>query len=127
MNQFKQTTIVAALALAGIHTASAATDVFFNPLTQSAAVAQVPNHINELNSPWQVPAGVSYKNLTSLHEIEADASQSTVRVPGLGNNASMTDMSAFDPSGRYIFLPHETQYGAGLAVTTRDRQDRQPV
>jgi len=114
MNQFKQTTIVAALALAGIHTASAATDLFFNPLTQSAAVAQVPNHINELNSPWQVPAGVSYKNLTSLHEIEADASQSTVRVPGLGSNASMTDMSAFDPTGRYIFLPHETQYGAGL-------------
>jgi len=26
----------------------------------------------------------------------------------------MTDMSAFDPSGRYIFLPHETQYGAGV-------------
>lgn len=114
MNQFKQTTIVAAFALAGMHTASAATDVFFNPLTQSAAVAQVPNHINELNSPWQVPAGVSYRNLTSLHEIEADASQSTVRVPGLGSNASMTDMSAFDPTGRYIFLPHETQCGAGL-------------
>jgi len=114
MNQFKQTTIVAALALAGMHTAFAATDVFFNPLTQSAAVAQVPNHINELNSPWQVPAGVSYKNLTSLHEIEADASQSSVRVPGLGTGASMTDMSAFDPTGRYIFLPHETRYGAGL-------------
>lgn len=114
MNQFKRNTIVAALALAGIHTASAATDVFFNPLPQSAAVAQVPNHINELNSPWQVPAGVSYRNLTSLHEIEADPSQSTVRVPGLGSGASMTDMSAFDPTGRYIFLPHETQFGAGL-------------
>jgi hypothetical protein len=74
----------------------------------------VPNHVNELNSPWQVPAGVSYKNLTSLHEIEADPDQSSVRVPGLGNGASMTDMSAFDPSGRYIFLPHETMYGAGV-------------
>jgi len=114
MNQFKRNTIVAALALAGFQTASAATDVFFNTLTQSAAVAQVPNHINELNSPWQVPAGVSYTNLTSLHEIEADASQSTVRVPGLGTGASMTDMSAFDPTGRYIFLPHETQCGSGL-------------
>ena len=61
-----------------------------------------------------MPAGVSYKNLTSLHEIEADPSQSIVRVPGLGTGASMTDMSAFDPSGRYIFLPHETFVGAGV-------------
>jgi hypothetical protein len=114
MQHFTKNSIVTALLLAGMQTASAATDVFFNPLTQSAAVAQVPNHINELNSPWQVPAGVSYRNLTSLHEIEADAGQSSVRVSGLGTGASMTDMSAFDPTGRYIFLPHETQYGAGL-------------
>ena len=114
MTQFKTNSMVTALLLAGMQTASAASDIFFNPLTQSAAVAQVPNHINELNSPWQVPAGVSYQNLTSLHEIEADADQSSVRVPGLGTGASMTDMSAFDPSGRFIFLPHETQCGAGL-------------
>lgn len=114
MNLFTKKRIVVALLLAGSQTASAGTDVFFNPLTQSTAVAQVPNHINELNSPWQVPAGVSYKNLTSLHEIEADPSQSIVRVPGLGTGASMTDMSAFDPSGRYIFLPHETFVGAGV-------------
>lgn len=114
MHQFTKKAIFASVLLACGHTAFAGTDVFFNPLTQSAAVAQIPNHVNELNSPWQVPAGVSYKNLTSLHEIEADATQSTVRVPGLGTNASMTDMSAFDPSGRYIFLPHETQFGAGL-------------
>ncbi|MGD8566546.1 MAG: DUF839 domain-containing protein [Gammaproteobacteria bacterium] len=111
---FHKNLISAAVMLASTQAAFAATDVYFNPLTQSAAVAQVPNHINELNSPWQVPAGVSYTNLTSLHEIESDPSQSTVRVPGLGSNASMTDMSAFDPTGRYIFLPHETQYGAGL-------------
>ncbi|MDH5572777.1 MAG: DUF839 domain-containing protein [Gammaproteobacteria bacterium] len=114
MQQFTKKIIFTSVLLACAHTASAGTDVFFNPLTQSAAVAQVPNHVNELNSPWQVPAGVSYKNLTSLHEIEADADQSTVRVPGLGSVASMTDMSAFDPSGRYIFLPHETQFGAGV-------------
>ena len=100
--------------LATAQAASATTDIFFNPLTQSAAVAQVANHPNEMTSPWQVPAGVSYKNLTSLHEIEADASQSTVRVPGLGTGASMTDMAAFDQTGQYIFLPHETQCGAGL-------------
>lgn len=114
MNRFSKKAIVTAMMLAGVQTAFAATDVFFNPLIQSAAVAQVPNHQNELNSPWQMPAGVSATNLTSLREIESDASQSTVRVPGLGSSASMTDMSAFDPTGRYIFLPHETQFGAGL-------------
>ncbi len=114
MLEFNRKAIYTSLCLVCMQTANAGTDVFFNPLTQSAAVAQVANHVNELNSPWQVPAGVTYKNLTSLHEIEGDGAQSTVRVPGLGNVASMTDMSAFDPSGRYIFLPHETQYGAGL-------------
>lgn len=114
MYQFKKKTIITGMLLACAQAASAGTDVFFNPLTQSAAVAQVPNHVNELNSPWQVPAGVSYKNLTSLHEIEADPTQSTVRVPDLGSNAAMFDMSAFDPTGRFIFMPHETQYGAGL-------------
>jgi len=107
--------ISAGVLLALAHSASAGTDVFFNPLTQSAAVAQVPDHVNELNSPWQVPAGVSYTNLTSLHEIEADSSQSVVRVSGLGTNASMWDMAAFDPSGRYLFIPHETQWGAGAS------------
>jgi len=122
MYQFKKKSIITGILLACAQAASAGTDVFFNPLTQSAAVAQVPNHVNELNSPWQVPAGVSYKNLTSLHEIEADPSQSTVRVPGLNSNAAMFDMSAFDPTGRYIFMPHETQYGAGLT-----RYDRPPI
>ncbi len=114
MNHFAKNAIITGLMLAGAQAASAGTDVFFNPLIQSAAVAQHPNHVNELNSPWQMPAGVSATNLTSLHEIEADASQSSVRVPGLGSGASMTDMSAFDPTGRYVFLPHETQFGAGL-------------
>ncbi len=108
MNSFAKKAVVTAMMLTGAQTATAGTDIFFNPLIQSAAVAQVVNHVNELNSPWQVPAGVSYKNLTSLHEIESDTDQSTVRVPGLGNNASMTDMSTFDSTGRYIFIPHET-------------------
>jgi len=114
MHTFSKKVISTGILLACAQIASAGTDVFFNPLTQSAAVAQVPNHVNELNSPWQVPAGIIYKNLTSIHEIEADASQSTIRVPGLGNVASMIDMSAFDPSGRFIFLPHETKFGAGV-------------
>ena len=115
MNLITKKALVTALIVAGSQTAAAGTDVFFNPLVQGAAVAQVPNHINELNNPWQMPAGVTATNLTSLSEIEADpVNQSTIRVPGLGNNASMTDMAAFDPTGRYIFLPHETQCGAGV-------------
>jgi len=114
MKGFKHIAIVAGLMIAVPQIAAAGTDVYFNPLIQSAAVAQTANHVNELNNPWQMPAGVTAVNLTSLKEIEADPTQSSVRVPGLGNNASMTDMSAFDPTGRYIFLPHETQYGAGL-------------
>lgn len=98
MHQFKKKSIITGILLACAQTASAGTEVFFNPLTQSATVAQTPNHVNELNSPWQVPTGVSYENLTSLHEIEADPSQSIVRVPGLAAGAAMTDMSAFDPA-----------------------------
>ncbi len=114
MHQFTKKNLYTGVLLACVQTASAGTDVFFNPLTQSAAVAQTANHVNEKNSPWQVPAGVTYKNLTSLHEIEADVQQSSVRVPGLGSVASMTDMSAFDATGHYLFIPHETKYGAGL-------------
>jgi len=114
MNTFTRKAIVTGLMLAGAQAAIAGTDVYFNPLVQGAAVAQAPNHINELNNPWQMPAGVTATNLTSLREIEADPAQSTIRVPGLGGGASMTDMSAFDPTGRYVFLPHETMYGAGV-------------
>lgn len=91
----------------------AGTNVFFTPLTQSTAVA-TPNHINELSSPWQLPAGITYKSLLNLSKIEATPDQSIVRVPGLGTSASMLDMSAYSPNGRYLFLPHETPIGAGL-------------
>ena len=94
-------------------TVNAGTDPYFNPLTQSSAVAS-PNHINELNSPWQAPAGIKQKNLTSMQEIENDAYQTTQRVVD-GNRASMWDMLAFDPSGRYVFIPHETGVGAGVS------------
>ena len=91
----------------------AGTDTFFTPLTQSTAVA-TPNHINELNSPWQTPAGISQTKLLSLSDVEANADQSTVRVPGLGSGASMFDMISFDPRGKHLFIPHETANGAGV-------------
>lgn len=102
------------LALAGMASFShAGTDTFFNPLTHSASVAS-PNHINEINNPWVIPAGIGKKNLTSMREIEADISQSVIRVDA-GTSGSMFDMLAYDPTGRYIFIPHETPFGAGAS------------
>jgi hypothetical protein len=100
--------------MASAQAGMAGTDVFFNPLTQSAAVAP-PNHVNELNSPWQTPPGLSQLNLMSLAEVEADVNQSTVRVPGAGTSAAMFDMVSYDDEGRFLFIPHETPVGAGVS------------
>ena len=108
------TRTVAVLAtVAGAVSALAGDRPYFNPLTQSTAVAS-PNHINELSSPWQVPVGMTQRNLMSLREVEADLQQSVQRVPA-GTMSSMFDMLAYDPSGRYLFIPHETPFGAGLS------------
>lgn len=114
---------VASVSVTAASAAWAGTDPFFNPLTQSTAVAS-PNHVNELHSPWQVPPGLSQRNLTSLQEAEADATQSIQRV-AFGGASSMFDMLAYDPSGRYIFIPHETPFGAGLSRydTTEDHTE----
>lgn len=106
--------VLGGLAAAVSSVAVAGTQPYFNPLTQSTAVA-TPNHVNELNSPWQTPAGISQQQLTSMSEIEADIAQSVVRVPGLTSSATMWDMVAFDPEGKFIFIPHETMTGAGLS------------
>ena len=95
-------------------TAMAGTPPYFQPLTESAPVVEA-NSVEEMNAPWITPAGVAQDNLTSLNEVEGDHAQSVVRVPGLGSGASMFDMVSFDPSGRYLFVPHETQYGAGMS------------
>lgn len=113
MLNLNKKTAVCAVALALSPNAFAGSDIYFFPLTQSSAVAS-PNHVNELNNPWQVPAGISQNNLTSMAEIEADISQSTVRVPA-GRSSSMWDMVAYDPTGEYIFIPHETPIGAGVS------------
>ena len=107
-------TTLGVLAIACSQSLLAGTDPYFNPLTQSTAVAS-PNHVNELNSPWQAPPGISQKNLMSMREVEADLTQSIQRVTELGSNASMFDMIAYDPSGKYLFIPHETAWGAGLS------------
>lgn len=113
MRYFNTKTLAGAVALALSSSAFAGSDIYFFPLTQSSAVAS-PNHVNELNNPWQVPAGMTQKNLTSMSEIEADINQSVVRAPA-GRSSSMWDMVAFDPSGEYIFIPHETPIGAGVS------------
>lgn len=119
MKSILKKAVASAVALAAVQSASAGTEPYFVPLTQSTAVAS-PNHVNELNSPWQVPAVVSYRNLTSMREIEADVNQSIQRVPGQASSTSMWDMLAFDPTGRYLFIPHETPVGAGISRYSLD-------
>ncbi len=95
--------------------AYAGTDVWFTPLTQSAPVV-APNALEELASPYVTPVGISQKNIISLREVEDQVlspDQSIIRVPGMGTSASMFDMLAYDPSGNYMFIPHETPIGAG--------------
>lgn len=114
MKPTAKTLAIGTLALAVSQAATAGTEPYFTPLTQSSAVA-TPNHLNELNSPWQVPGGIAYRNLTSMQEIEADVTQSVQRVRGQGTSATMFDMLAYDPTGEYIFIPHETPIGAGVS------------
>jgi len=115
----KHTTIrqqlVMTAALIAAFPACAGTDVWFTPLTQSAPVV-APNALEELASPWVTPTGISQKNVMSLREVEdqiLSPGQSVVRVPGLVTSASMFDMLAYDPSGNFLFIPHETPIGAG--------------
>lgn len=107
------------LALAALLTASqaalAGTDIWFTPLTQSAPVVPA-NSIGETASPWVTPEGIYQKNILSLREVEDQVlspEQSIIRVPNQGTSASMFDMLSFDPSGSYLFIPHETPIGAG--------------
>lgn len=117
--------VAAGTSLALAQTAVAGTGPYFAPLTQSTAVA-TPNHVNEINSPWQTPAGITQEPLTSMAEIEAEIDQSVVRAPGASTSASMWDMIAFDPTGRYLFIPHETPYGAGVSRYDLD-EDRNVI
>lgn len=106
--------MVAALTL-GSHVAIAGTDTWFTPLTQSANVVP-PNGLAETASPWITPEGIHQSNILSLREIEdqiLSPGQSIIRVPGQGTSASMFDMLAYDPTGDYLFIPHETPIGAG--------------
>ena len=92
------------------------TDTWFTPLTESAPVV-APNALEELTSPWVTPAGISQNNAVSLREVEdsiLSPEQSIVRV-NAGRSSSMFDMIAYDPSGEYIFIPHETPFGAGCS------------
>lgn len=75
------------------------------------------NHINELSAPWQVPVGLTQENLLSLREVEADVNQSIIRVlpTDSPNQASMFDMLAYDSTGNFLCIPHETPFGASAS------------
>lgn len=113
MRTFTKGAIASAVALAVAQSASAGTAPFFVPLT-SKEIVEPANSIDERTKPWTAPAGVTFRNLTSMEEIEADVTQSVVRVAN-AQNSSMFDMLAYDPTGDYIFIPHETPVGAGVS------------
>ena len=107
--------LIVTAALAGTLPVMAGTNTWFEPLTESAPVVPA-NSLEETSAPWVTPAGISQNNWVSLREVEDNIlspGQSIVRVPGLLANQSMFDMLAFDPSGSYVFIPHETMVGAG--------------
>ncbi|MEZ4292584.1 MAG: DUF839 domain-containing protein, partial [Myxococcota bacterium] len=114
MKKMLSSCLAAGTALVAAQVAEAGTAPYFTPLTQSSAVASA-GHVNELSSPWQTPAGISQVQVTSMNEIESDPSQSVVRVSSLGSVGSMWDMVTYDAAGEFIFIPHETQYGAGVS------------
>ena len=113
MRKFTYSAMAGAVALAIAQSASAGTAPFFVPLTKGEIV-EPADSVDERNAPWSAPAGVSWRNLTNMEEIENDVTQSIVRV-ATDQRSSMFDMLAYDPSGNYIFIPHETPWGAGVS------------
>ena len=102
--------------LAGAGTAAGGSDVWFEPLTKSADVV-LPNDMEELLEPWVTPSGITQVNLLSLREVEdaiLSPTQSIIRVPA-GTSSSMFDMLAYDDTGEFLFIPHETPFGAGVS------------
>jgi len=105
-----------ALSLAACLSAQAGTETWFTPLTESAPVVS-PNDLEELAQPWVAPAGILQKNVLSLREVEdqiLSPGQSIIRVAA-GRSSSMFDMLAYDPTGNFLFIPHETPFGAGVS------------
>lgn len=112
----KKLTAVFAVALSAAATVQAGTDTWFTPLTASAPVVS-PNAEEELTEPWIAPAGISQKRVLSLRQVEDQVlshGQSVVRVDA-GRSSSMFDMMAYDNTGNFLFIPHETPVGAGVS------------
>jgi hypothetical protein len=127
-NMYKKNTSWLITGLLGLAASSlpahAGSDIWFTPLTQSAAVT-TPNALPELLAPWVTPQGITQHNLLSLREVEdqiLSPQQSIIRVPA-GTSGSMIDMIAYDDTGEFLFLPHETPFGAG--VSRHDIKTRQ--
>jgi hypothetical protein len=99
------------------HAAIAGTETWFTPLTQSAPVVAAANALEERALPWVTPAGISQVNRISMREVEEQILsplQSILRV-NAGTSSTMFDMLSYDPSGGYLFIPHETPWGAGVS------------
>jgi hypothetical protein len=122
MHKLTRSKVAAAVSLALTQAAFAGSGPFFVPLTASEPV-EPADAVDELNSPWITPAGVTLSNLTSMDEIEDEISQSVGRVlpsefPAADTSrstATMWDMLAFSPDGKHVYIPHESPVGAGVS------------
>jgi uncharacterized protein len=111
----RQQLLLTSMLIASAVPSMAGTDIWFTPLTASAPVVPA-NSLEETASPWITPEGIHQTNIISLREIEdqiLSPGQSIIRVPGQSTSASMFDMLAYDNTGDYVFIPHETPIGAG--------------
>lgn len=118
VNHSSKTPLASLLAFSSLTSLALAggSDVWFKPLTSSADV-YAPNATPELMEPWVAPSGIMQVNLLSLREVEDEVlspHQSIIRVPA-GRSSSMFDMIAYDDTGEFLFIPHETPWGAGVS------------
>ena len=119
----KKEITIASVILTSAAALQAGTDTWFTPLTESAPVV-APNAPEELTQPWVAPEGVLQKRLVSLRQVEDQVlsfGQSLVRIDQNGQEnfrptlGSMFDMIAYDDTGNFLFIPHETPWGAGVS------------
>lgn len=124
---FEKRALAGAIALAVSQTVAAGTAPYFIPLT-SVELVEPADSVDEQNKPWTAPAGITSTNVMNMRDVEtAVIAGSVVRVDAIScgrssnNVASMFDMLAYDPTGRYVFVPHETPCGAGVSrIDTQD-------
>ncbi len=128
MQKITKCAVASAVALAVSSSLHAGTAPYFIPLTSSQLIDYPDGNkvcndgincvsqtiLSERTGPYKLPLGATQSNVLNMEDVENTVGESIVRVDN-GQNSSMFDMLAYDPTGDYIFIPHETTQGAGLS------------